>query len=139
MMDQRGLGPAGLRVSRRGLGTMTWGRDTGADDAAAQLAAFADAGGTLIDTAASYAGGDAELIIGRLLRDGVPRSEVVLATKTSAADVPGAGATGGGMGARAPRQPGGAAAPDPPPGARRPGACRGGGCGAGGGPPWAAR
>src|SRR5260370_3624099 len=120
MMDQRGLGPAGLRVSRRGLGTMTWGRDTGEDDAAAQLAAFADAGGTLIDTAASYAGGDAELIIGRLLRDGVPRSEVVLATKTSAADVPGAGATGGGGGGHAPRPPPGAAPPHPPPGAPRP-------------------
>ncbi|HKB32078.1 MAG TPA: aldo/keto reductase [Streptosporangiaceae bacterium] len=128
-MDQRRLGTTGLRVSRLGLGTMTWGRDTGEDDAAAQLAAFADAGGTLIDTAASYAGGDAELIIGRLLRDGVPRSEVVLATKTSAADVPGADATGGGMEASAPRQPGGATARNPPPGAGGPGA---GGLGAGG-------
>src|SRR5260370_21767717 len=127
MMDQRGLGPAGLRVSRRGLGTMTWGRDTGEDDAAAQLAAFADAGGTLIDTAASYAGGDAELIIGRLLRDGVPRSEVVLATKTSAADVPGAGATGGGVEAHAPRHAaGGVRRPPPPvPGGPRGGSPRG--------------
>ncbi len=82
-MEQRRLGATGLRVSRLGLGTMMWGRDTGEDDAAAQLVAFADAGGTLIDTAGSYAGGDAELIIGRLLRDVVPRSEVVLATKTS--------------------------------------------------------
>jgi len=62
---------------------MTWGRDTSEDDAAAQLVTFADAGGTLIDTAGSYAGGDAELIIGRLLRDVVPRSEMVLASKTS--------------------------------------------------------
>ena len=30
---------------------MTWGRDTDADDAAAQLDAFLDAGGTLVDTA----------------------------------------------------------------------------------------
>ena len=89
-MEQRRLGTTGLRVSRLGLGTMTWGRDTGEDDAAAQLAAFADAGGTLIDTAASYAGGDAELIVGRLLRDVVPRSEVVLATKTSVPGDPGA-------------------------------------------------
>ena len=42
---------AGWRVSRLGLGTMTWGRDTDADDAAAQLKAFLDAGGTLVDTA----------------------------------------------------------------------------------------
>ncbi len=92
-MDQRRLGMTGLRVSRLGLGTMTWGRDTSEDDAAAQLAAFADAGGTLVDTAAAYAGGDAELIVGRLLRDVVPRAEVVLATKTAAANVPGSAAT----------------------------------------------
>src|SRR5260370_23440798 len=108
-MDQRRLGTTGLRVSRLGLGTMTWGRDTGEDDAAAQLAAFADAGGTLIDTAASYAGGDAELIIGRLLRGGGPRSEGVLATKTSTPDGPRAGATGGGRWGRPPRRPRGAA------------------------------
>jgi len=82
-MEQRRVGRSGLWVSRIGLGTMTWGRDTGEDDAAAQLTAFADAGGTLIDTADSYAGGDSEAIIGRLLRDVVPRSEIVLATKAT--------------------------------------------------------
>ena len=80
-MEQRRVGRSGLRVSRLGLGTLTWGRDTGEDDAAAQLTAFVEAGGTLIDTADSYADGDSETIIGRLLRDVVPRSEVVLATK----------------------------------------------------------
>jgi aryl-alcohol dehydrogenase-like predicted oxidoreductase len=103
-MDQRRLGTTGLRVSRLGLGTMTWGRDTSEDDAAAQLTTFADAGGTLIDTGAAYAGGDAELIVGRLLRDVVPRTAVVLATKTAAAHVPGvrggSGVTGGPGGAR---------------------------------------
>jgi aryl-alcohol dehydrogenase-like predicted oxidoreductase len=88
-MDQRRLGTTGLRVSRLGLGTLTWGRDTGEDEAAAQLTAFADAGGTLVDTGAAYAGGDAELIVGRLLRDVVPRSAVVLAAKTAAACLPG--------------------------------------------------
>ncbi len=80
-MEQRAVGHSGLRVSRLGLGTMTWGRDTDAEDAAAQLTAFRDAGGTLLDTAASYADGESELLIGRLLRDVVPRDEVVLATK----------------------------------------------------------
>lgn len=75
------MGGSGLRVSRLGLGTMTWGRDTDEDDAAAQLSAFHDAGGTLLDTAASYAAGESEQVIGRLLRDVVPREEVVLATK----------------------------------------------------------
>jgi aryl-alcohol dehydrogenase-like predicted oxidoreductase len=88
-MEQRLMGATGLRVSRLGLGTMTWGRDTGEDDAAAQLVAFAEAGGTLVDTAAAYADGEAEQIIGRLLRDVVRRSEVVLATKASAAAGPG--------------------------------------------------
>ncbi|GIH24743.1 oxidoreductase [Acrocarpospora phusangensis] len=80
-MDQRFVGRSGLSVSRIGLGTMTWARDTGADEAAAQLTAFADAGGTLIDTADVYAGGDAERLIGRLLADVVPRSGLVVATK----------------------------------------------------------
>jgi len=75
------VGRSGLSVSRLGLGTMTWGRDTGAEEAAAQLRAFAEAGGTLIDTADVYTGGDAERLLGRLLRDSVPRSELVLSTK----------------------------------------------------------
>ncbi|GAA0818321.1 aldo/keto reductase [Streptosporangium amethystogenes subsp. fukuiense] len=75
------MGRSGLSVSRLGLGTMTWGRDTGAEEAAAQLRMFAEAGGTLIDTADVYTGGDAERLLGRLLRDSVPRSELVLSTK----------------------------------------------------------
>ncbi|GIL30174.1 oxidoreductase [Actinocatenispora comari] len=80
-MEQRALGRTGLRVSRVGLGTMTWGRDTDPDDAAAQLKSFVDAGGTLIDTADVYADGDAEQIVGNLLDALVPRSELVIATK----------------------------------------------------------
>lgn len=75
------MGRSGLSVSRLGLGTMTWGRDTGAEEAAAQLRAFAEAGGTLIDTADVYTGGEAERLLGRLIRDTVPRSELVLSTK----------------------------------------------------------
>jgi aryl-alcohol dehydrogenase-like predicted oxidoreductase len=80
-MEQRYVGRSGLSVSRLGLGTMTWGHDTDAEDAAAQLRSFADAGGTLVDTADVYTGGDAERLIGRLIRDVVPRSELVIATK----------------------------------------------------------
>ncbi len=80
-MEQRAVGGSGLRVSRLGLGTMTWGRDTDDEDAEAQLRAFRDAGGTLVDTAASYADGESERLIGRLLHDVVPRDELVLATK----------------------------------------------------------
>ncbi|WP_067179340.1 aldo/keto reductase [Microtetraspora niveoalba] len=80
-MDQRLVGRSGLSVSRVGLGTMTWARDTGAEEATAQLTAFVEAGGTLIDTADVYGGGDAELLIGRLLRDVVRRDELVISTK----------------------------------------------------------
>ncbi len=82
-MEQRTVGRSGLKVSRLGLGTMTWGRDTDEDDAAAQLTAFRDAGGTLVDTAATYVDGESESMLGRLLRDVVPREEVVLATKAA--------------------------------------------------------
>ncbi|WP_055482085.1 aldo/keto reductase [Sphaerimonospora mesophila] len=80
-MDQRLVGRSGLSVSRIGLGTMTWARDTSAEEATAQLTAFADAGGTLIDTADVYGEGDAERLIGTLIRDVVPRSDLVIATK----------------------------------------------------------
>lgn len=68
-------------MSRLGLGTMTWGRDTDEDEAAAQLRAFVDAGGTLIDTADVYADGESERVLGRLLRDVVSRDDVLVATK----------------------------------------------------------
>ncbi|MET7461901.1 aldo/keto reductase [Nonomuraea sp. NPDC005501] len=80
-MQQRYVGRSGLSVSRVGLGTMTWGRDTDADEASAQLRTFMDAGGTLVDTADVYTGGDAERLLGRLVRDTVPRSELVISTK----------------------------------------------------------
>ena len=80
-MEQRPLGRSGLMVSRLALGTMTWGRDTDSDDAAAQLTAFVAAGGTLVDTADVYSGGDSERLLGELLDDVVARDEIVLATK----------------------------------------------------------
>jgi aryl-alcohol dehydrogenase-like predicted oxidoreductase len=80
-MQLRSLGHSGLKVSRLGLGTMTWGRDTDEHEARDQLIAFAEAGGTLVDTAAGYTDGDSESLIGRLIGDIVARDEIVLATK----------------------------------------------------------
>jgi aryl-alcohol dehydrogenase-like predicted oxidoreductase len=80
-MQQRLLGATGLHVSRLGLGTMTWGRDTDEHEARAQLVAFVEAGGTLVDTAAGYTDGDSERLLGSLLGDVVPRDDVVVATK----------------------------------------------------------
>lgn len=80
-MEQRHLGRTGLRVSRIGLGTLTWGRDTDEHDAADQLKAFWEAGGTLVDTADVYGGGDAEYLLGQLIERLVPRRDLVIATK----------------------------------------------------------
>ncbi|MEO6091296.1 MAG: aldo/keto reductase [Umezawaea sp.] len=83
-MEHRQLGRSGLRVSRMALGTMTWGRDTDADEAATQLMAFTEAGGTLVDTADVYVEGESERILGGLLGEVVPRDEVVITTKAVA-------------------------------------------------------
>ena len=80
-MEQRKLGASGVRVSRLGLGTMTWGRDTDEHEAAEQLRFFLDAGGNFIDTAAVYGDGDSERVLGGLLGVLIPRDEVVIATK----------------------------------------------------------
>jgi aryl-alcohol dehydrogenase-like predicted oxidoreductase len=87
-VKQRKVGSSGLQVSHLGLGTMTWGVETDADEAAAQLVAFHDAGGTLIDTAASYGYGEAETMLGHLVADVVPRVDVVLASKAGITRTP---------------------------------------------------
>lgn len=80
-MEKRQLGKSGVVVSRLGLGTMTWGRDTDEHEAAEQLRAFLDLGGNFIDTAAIYGDGDAERVLGGLLQVMANREEIVLATK----------------------------------------------------------
>jgi aryl-alcohol dehydrogenase-like predicted oxidoreductase len=67
-----------------GLGTMSWGVDTDADQAANLLVAFVEAGGTLVDTADVYAGGESERILGGLIGDVIDRQDIVLATKAVA-------------------------------------------------------
>ena len=90
LVEQRALGRSGLVVSRLALGTMTWGRDTDEDEAAMQLTAFVDAGGTLVDTADVYCDGESERTLGHLLTDVVPRSDVLVATKAVGRTRPGA-------------------------------------------------
>jgi aryl-alcohol dehydrogenase-like predicted oxidoreductase len=80
-VQHRSLGRSGLAVSRLGLGLMTWGNHTDEHEARDQLTAFMDAGGTLLDTAHTYAGGASEELLGKLLADVVPRRDVVVATK----------------------------------------------------------
>ena len=80
-MDLRPLGNSGLRVSPLGLGTMAWGRDVQWDEVRSLVADFVDAGGNLIDTAPAYGGGVAEKMLGKLFAGGLPRDELVVATK----------------------------------------------------------
>jgi aryl-alcohol dehydrogenase-like predicted oxidoreductase len=87
-VEQRSVGRSGLKVSHLALGTMTWGVETDADEAAAQLVAFHDAGGTLVDTAASYGYGETEELLGQLLADVVPRADLTIATKAGITRTP---------------------------------------------------
>src|SRR5438552_16935083 len=90
-MEYRRLGTAGTLVSTLALGTMTFGVETGEEDAHAQLDRFLKVGGTLVDTADVYGGGASEEIIGRWLRSRSPEvtGQVILATKGRFATGPG--------------------------------------------------
>jgi aryl-alcohol dehydrogenase-like predicted oxidoreductase len=82
-MEYRTLGYSGCAVSAFGLGTMTFGAETDEPGAHEQLDRFAEAGGTLVDTADVYGDGRSEEIIGRWLatRPAGTTEPVVLATK----------------------------------------------------------
>ena len=80
-MEKRRAGGSGLTLSRLGLGTMTWGRDTDEIEAADQCRAFLDAGGNFLDTAATYGDGDSERVIGGLIGTLFNRDDVIIATK----------------------------------------------------------
>src|SRR6476620_1723000 len=75
------MGRSGLSVSRLALGTMTWGRETGPEEAQDQLKTFLAAGGDFLDTAHGYADGLSEQALGSFLGQVVERDEVVICTK----------------------------------------------------------
>lgn len=80
-MQQRNLGRTGREVSVVGLGTWQLGADWGdvsEDDALGVLAAAADQGVALFDTADVYGDGRSEALIGQFLRG---RNDVFVATK----------------------------------------------------------
>lgn len=82
-MRYRLLGRSGLRVSELCLGTMTFGDDWGwgadAVESGRIFAAFADAGGTFVDTANNYTDGTSERLVGELTEP--DRDRWVIATK----------------------------------------------------------
>ena len=80
-MEMRRAGKSGLTLSRLGLGTMTWGRDTDTHEAADQCRAYIDAGGNFLDTSPTYGDGDSERVIGGMIGTLFQREDVVIATK----------------------------------------------------------
>lgn len=80
-MEMRKVGNSGLEISRLGLGTMTWGRDTDTHEAADQARAYMEAGGNFLDSASHYGDGDAERVIGGLIGTLFRREDVVISTK----------------------------------------------------------
>jgi aryl-alcohol dehydrogenase (NADP+) len=82
-MEYRTLGRSGCAVSSLCLGTMTFGEETDEPAAHQQLDRFAEAGGTLVDTADVYGDGMSEEIIGHWLATRPPSvtEPIVLATK----------------------------------------------------------
>jgi aryl-alcohol dehydrogenase-like predicted oxidoreductase len=82
-MDYRTLGRSGCAVSNLCLGTMTFGQETNEAGSHAQLDAFVEAGGNLVDTANVYSAGTSEEIIGRWFanRPADVTEPVVVATK----------------------------------------------------------
>jgi aryl-alcohol dehydrogenase-like predicted oxidoreductase len=82
-MDYRTLGSSGCAVSSLCLGTMTFGTEADETVSHQQLDRFAEAGGTMVDTADTYSAGRSEEIIGRWFasRPAEVTEPVVLATK----------------------------------------------------------
>lgn len=80
MLRSRTLPSAGLQLSELALGTLTWGRDTTATDAARQLELFHAAGGSTIDTSPVFGQGNAEEVLGSILH-AYERSSLVLCTR----------------------------------------------------------
>ena len=62
------LGKSGLQLSQIGLGTMTWGRDTGEYEAHDHFQLYVEAGGNWLDTSSSFGDGLSETLVGQVLR-----------------------------------------------------------------------
>jgi len=82
-MEYRHLGKSGIRVSALSLGAwITYGGQVGEDMAHDCMAAAYEAGVNFFDNAESYANGEAEIVMGKVIRRaGWKRSDLVISTK----------------------------------------------------------
>ena len=79
------LGRSGLKVSPLCLGTMTFGEDWGwgsSEETAHKIfSAYLEKGGNFLDTADGYTNGKSEELLGKFVKNGNVRDDVVIATK----------------------------------------------------------
>jgi voltage-dependent potassium channel beta subunit len=82
-MEYRHLGKAGIRVSELSLGAwVTYGGQVGEETAEACMRVAYEAGVNFFDNAEAYAGGNAETVMGNVLkRMGWPRESYIVSTK----------------------------------------------------------
>ena len=80
-MDYRALGRSGVKIAPLALGTGNFADPTPEDEANRIVQRAVEAGINLIDTGNSYSDGECESMIGRILRKGKLRHDVILATK----------------------------------------------------------
>lgn len=83
-MEYRKLGKWGIKVSEVALGAwLTFGADVGEETARACVKEAVDAGVNYLDNADVYGGGEAERVVGKVIRDlGLQRQNLVLSSKT---------------------------------------------------------
>ncbi len=82
-MEYRQLGKAGIKVSEIALGAwLTFGGSVGEQDARACVKAAVDNGINFLDNADIYAGGEAERVVGKIIRElGLRRQRLALSSK----------------------------------------------------------
>jgi 1-deoxyxylulose-5-phosphate synthase len=80
-VEHRRLGRSGLKIAPLALGTDNFANPTPAEECRAMLEAAVEGGINLVDTSDSYAGGEAERIIGGWLKERGRRDDLLIATK----------------------------------------------------------
>lgn len=83
-MEYRLIGTTGLLVSTLGLGTLTWGKDTSNEEAAALLRLHLENGGNLIDIPGDSLVGDGAGVLGSLLGSQVDRRDLIVCLRSGA-------------------------------------------------------
>lgn len=82
-MKRNALGKTGMVVSSLGMGCVTFGREIDRDTSFAVMDHALERGINLFDSAAAYAAGASEKVVGEWLKDRGVRDDMVLATKVN--------------------------------------------------------